>query len=131
MTTNTIPAPSLLRLALRADSVVTGLNGAAYLLLAGPLSDLLGPPAGVLRGLGVFLLLFAAAVWFVGERPLPAAVRTVIAGNLLWAVGSIAVVATGLGGPTTIGAIWIVLQAAVVGAFALLQLTGLRRAVSG
>jgi hypothetical protein len=59
------------------------------------------------------------------------AVRTVIAANLLWAVGSIAVVATGLGDPTTIGALWNVLQAAVVAAFALLQLTGLRRAVSG
>jgi hypothetical protein len=131
MTTNTIPAPSLLRLALRADSVVTGLNGAAYLLLAGPLSDLLGPPAGVLRGVGVFLLVFAAAVWPTADRPAVPAVRAVIAGNLLWAAGSIAVVVVGAGDPTTIGAVWIVLQAAVVAAFALLQLTGLRRAISG
>jgi hypothetical protein len=131
MTTNTIPAPSLLRLALRADSLVTGLNGAAYLLLAGPLADLLGPPAGVLRGVGVFLMVFAPAVWLTADRPAVPAVRAVIAGNLLWTVGSIAVVVVGVGDPTTVGAVWIVLQAVVVAAFALLQISGLRRAVSG
>jgi hypothetical protein len=133
MTTTTAPAPSLLRLALRADAVVTGVNGAAYLLLAGPLSALLGPPAGVLRGIGIFLLVFAAAVWPVGDRPAAPAVRVVVTGNLLWAAGSIAVVAVGLGTLTTIGAVWTVLQAVVVAGFAELQIVGLRRstAVSG
>jgi hypothetical protein len=132
MTTTTAPAPSLLRLALRADAVVSGLNGAAYLLLAGPLSDLLGPSAGVLRAVGLFLLVYAAAVWLVGDRPVAPAVRAVIGGNLLWTAGSIAVVAADLGTLTTIGAVWVVLQAAVVAAFAVLQFAGLRRsAVSG
>jgi hypothetical protein len=133
MTTNTLPALSLLRLALRADAVVSGLNGAAYLVIAGPLSDLLGLPAGVLRGLGVFLLVYAAAVWLVGERPVVPAVRAVITGNLVWTAGSLVVVATDLGSPTTIGAVWLVLQAVVVAGFAVLQLAGLRRtgAVSG
>lgn len=132
MTTTTTPAPSLLRLALRVDAVVSGLNGAAYLLLAGPLSDLLGLSAGVLRAVGIFLLVYAAAVWLVGDRPASPAVRAVITGNLLWTVGSLAAVATDLGTPTTIGAVWLVLQAVVVAAFAVLQLAGLRRsAVSG
>jgi hypothetical protein len=130
MTTTTASAPSLLRLALRADAVVTGVNGAAYLLLAGPLSDLLGPPAGVLRGIGIFLLAFAAAVWLVADRPAAPAVRVVITGNLLWAAGSIAVVVVGLGSLTTIGAVWTVLQAVVVAGFAVLQTAGLRRAAS-
>jgi len=125
-TTTTAPAP-LLRLALRLDAVVSGLNGAAYLLAAAPLADLLGLDAGVLRGLGAFLLAFAAAVWLVADRPAPPAVRTVVAGNALWAVGSLAAVATGLGSPTTLGAVWLVLQALVVAAFAALQATGLRR----
>ena len=129
--TTTATAPSLLRLALRTDAVVSGLNGAAYLFVAGPLSDLLGLPAGVLRGVGVFLVVFAAAVWLVGDRPAGPAVRTVIAGNLLWTAGSLAVVATDLGTPTTIGAVWLVLQALVVAAFAVLQVAGLRRAVVG
>src|SRR5687767_8671593 len=111
MTTTTVPAPSLLRLALRADALVSGLNGAAYLVIAGPLSDLLGLSAGVLRAVGLFLLVYAAAVWWVANRPVASAVRTVITGNLVWTAGSIAVVATDLGTPTTIGAVWLVLQA--------------------
>jgi hypothetical protein len=125
-TTTTAPAP-LLRLALRLDAVVSGLNGAAYLLAAAPLADLLGLDAGVLRGLGAFLLAYGAAVWLVADRPAPPAVRTVVAGNALWAAGSLAAVATGLGSPTTLGAVWLVLQALVVAAFAALQATGLRR----
>jgi hypothetical protein len=130
MTTTTAPAPSLLRLALRTDAVVSGLNGAAYLLLAGPLSDLLGLPVGALRGVGAFLLVFASAVWLVGDRPVGTAVRTVATGNLLWTVGSIAVVAADIGTPTAIGAVWLVLQAIVVAGFALLQFAGLRRATA-
>jgi hypothetical protein len=133
MTTNTLAAPSLLRFALRSDAVVSGLNGAAYLLLAGPLADLLGFPDAALRAVGVFLLVFAAAVWLVGERPVPSAVRAVVAANALWSVGSIVVVIADLATPTTIGAVWLVLQALVVAGFAILQLAGLRRraAVSG
>ena len=126
--TTTTTAPSLLRLALRVDAVVSGLNGAAYLLLAGPLSDLLGLSTGVLRGVGVFLLVYGAAVWLVGDRPAAPAVRTVITGNLLWTAGSVAVVVADLGTPTTIGAVWLVLQAVVVAGFAVLQLAGLRGA---
>ncbi|MGY1640228.1 hypothetical protein ACI782_03735 [Geodermatophilus sp. SYSU D00703] len=128
MTTTTAPAPaSLLRVALRLDAVVTGLNGAAYLLAAGPLAGLLGLPAGWLRGAGVFLLAFAAAVWLVGTRPGPPTVRTVVAANALWAAGSVVAVLAGLGSPTTVGAAWLVLQALVVAAFAVLQAAGLRR----
>lgn len=130
MTTTTVPTPSLLRLALRADALVSGLNGAAYLLLTGPLSELLGLSAGVLQAVGVFLLVYAAAVWLVGSRPVAPAVRVVITGNLLWSAGSIAVVVADLGTPTTIGAVWLVLQAVVVAGFAILQLAGLRRATA-
>ena len=133
MTTSTITRssapPDLLRLALRLDAAVTGLNGAAYLLAAPLLDDLLGLSAGLLRGIGAFLLAYAAAVWLVGARPRPstAAVRTVIALNALWAVGSVVAVLTDAGTPTTVGAVWIVLQAVVVAAFAGLQVAGLRR----
>ena len=134
MTTSTAARPStrsdsLLRLALRLDAVVTGANGAAYLLAAPLLDDLLGLSPGLLRGVGAFLLVFAGAVWLVGARtPVPAGpAREVVAANVLWAVGSVVVVATGAGSPTTIGAVWLVLQAGVVAAFAALQAAGLRR----
>ena len=130
MTTTTAPAPSLLRLALRTDAVVSGLNGAAYLLLAGPLADLLGPSTAVLRAVGIFLLAFDAAVWLIGDRPAAPAVRVVITGNLLWTAASILVVASGLGTFTTVGAVWTVLQAVVVAGFAVLQTAGLRRVAS-
>ena len=58
-----------LRTALKLDAVVTGANGAAYLVAAGPLEDLLGLSPALLRGIGAFLLLFSAAVWTVAARP--------------------------------------------------------------
>ena len=129
MTTTTAPPRTpLLRLALRLDAVVTGVNGAAYLLATPLLADLLGLPVGWLRGAGAFLLLFGVAVWAVAVRPTRPAVEAVVAANALWAVGSVAVVLAGLGSPTTVGAVWLVLQAVVVAAFAVLQATGLRRA---
>jgi hypothetical protein len=120
---------ALLRFALRLDAAITGLNGAAYILAAPVLDDLLGLSTGLLRGTGAFLLGVAAAVWLVGTRRSPgtAAVRAVIALNALWAVGSVVAVLTGAGTPTTVGAVWIVLQAVVVAAFAGLQAAGLRR----
>ncbi|SFF02380.1 hypothetical protein [Blastococcus tunisiensis] len=124
------PRPdSLLRFALRLDAVVSGLNGAAYLAAAPLLDDVLGLSGGLLRGAGVFLLVYGAAVWLVGtRRPIPAtAVEAVVAGNSLWVVGSLAVVATGTLTPTTAGAVWLVLQAAVVAGFVALQVAGLRR----
>ena len=128
MTTTTAPpAPSLLRLALRLDAVVTAANGAAYLLAAPLLDGLLGLPAGWLRGVGVFLLLFGVGVWAVAARPTPPAVGPVVAANVLWAAGSLVVAAAGIGSPTTVGTVWTVLQAVVVAAFAALQIAGLRR----
>jgi hypothetical protein len=128
MTTTTAPAaPSLLRLALRLDAVVTAANGAAYLLAAPLLDDLLGLPAGWLRGIGVFLLLFGVGVWTVAARPAPPAVGTVVAANALWAAGSVLVAAAGVGSPTAVGTVWIGLQAVVVAAFAALQVAGARR----
>ncbi|MGY1822498.1 hypothetical protein [Geodermatophilus sp. SYSU D00079] len=128
MTTTTRPAPpSLLRPALRLDAVVTGLNGAAYVLAASPLAGLLGLPSDWLRGAGVFLLAFTVAVGSVAARPVPSAVRAVVAANAIWAAGSVAVVLAGTGTPTTTGVVWLLLQAVVVAAFAVLQAAGLRR----
>ena len=118
----------LLRLALRLDAVVTGANGAAYLAAAPLLTGLLGVPSGVLRGLGAFLLAYAAGVWLVAARPAISAGATevVVGANLLWAAGSVAAVTTDRFDLTTAGAVWVLLQAAVVAGFAALQLTALR-----
>ncbi|MGY1605927.1 MULTISPECIES: hypothetical protein [unclassified Geodermatophilus] len=131
MTTTATPTRrplDLLRVALRLDAVVTGVNGAAYLVAAPLLTGLLGIPSGALRGLGAFLLAFAAGVALVAaRRPVPAgAVEAVVGANLLWAAGSVAAVVTGRFDLTAAGTGWVLLQAAVVAGFAALQLTALR-----
>ena len=113
-----------LRTALKLDAIVTGANGAAYLVAAGPLEDLLGLSPALLRGIGAFLLLFSAAVWTValaaaglvlggarGDRRSTSSGRPTRSRS--WPPAS--------RDPTTLGAIWIVMQALVVAGFAALQ----------
>ncbi|WP_067865330.1 hypothetical protein [Nocardia shimofusensis] len=120
----------LLRLSLRADALVTGVNGLAYLALSAPLESLLGLDRGLALGLGAFLIAYAVLVTVVGlpARISTAAVRGVIATNAVWAAVSVAALAAGVLGLTTVGAVWAVLQALVVGGFAALQYLGLRKA---
>ncbi|MGY1686212.1 hypothetical protein ACI8AK_11540 [Geodermatophilus sp. SYSU D00867] len=129
--TTTVPTRrplDLLRVALRLDAVVTGANGLAYLAAAPLLSDLLGVPAGALRGLGAFLAVFAAGVALVAARPrVPrGATEVVVGANALWAAGSVVAVVAGRFDLTAAGTVWVLLQAAVVAGFAALQLTALR-----
>ena len=129
MTTTTIdrlaavPGEALTRVALKLDAVVTGANGDTYLALASVLDGPLGVPAGFLRGVGAFLIVFAACVAFTATRPAlnRKAVQAVIALNALWVVDSIALVALGWYDPTTAGSVWTILQAGVVAGFAGLQ----------
>ncbi len=119
----TLPREAHLRLALKLDAVVTGANGAAYLVLAGPLEDLLGVEASLLRPVGAFLIAFAAFVSYVATRPeVPrAGVTAVIETNVLWVIGSLAFVIAGVSSPETAGSVWTVMQAVVVAGFAGLQ----------
>jgi len=118
-----------LRLALKLDAVVTSLNGLAYLVAASMLSDLFDLSTGFLRGIGVFLLVFGVGVWIVGTRSVisASAAGMVVVVNVIWVLASLVVAAAGLGDPSTIARVWIVMQAAVVGLFAVLQIIGLRK----
>lgn len=118
---------NLLSTALKLDAVVTGANGAAYLVAASALDGLLGVDAALLRVLGAGLLVFALFVWRVAKRPTPAAATAVVAANALWVVDSLALVAFDWGTPSTTGAVWAVLQATTVAGFAALQAYALRR----
>ena len=124
----TEPSP-LLRVALTLDAAVTAVNGVAYLAAAGPIGDLLGLEPALLRGAGAFLLAFACVVALAARdaRPPRTLVLAIVAANGLWAAGSLVVAIAGWGDPSTVGTVWIALQAVVVGAFAELQLLGLRR----
>ena len=118
-----LPRAHQVRLALKLDAVVAGVNGAAYLVAAAPLEDLLGLSPALLRGVGAFLVAFAAGVWVAATRAelSRSALAAILGANALWAVGSIAFVALDAGSPTTVGEVWIVLQALVVAGFAGLQ----------
>lgn len=123
---------TLIRFALKLDAVVTGATGTAYLAGAGILDSPLGLPAGMLRAIGAFLLVFALAVWMIGSRPglRPALITAVVAANVAWVAESLALVAFDWFSPATAGVVWVVLQAIVVGAFAALQATAMRRVAS-
>ncbi|WP_369217953.1 hypothetical protein [Streptomyces flavofungini] len=118
-----------LRLFLGLDAVVTAANGLIYLAAAGPVGDLLDMDTTLLRGIGVFLTVYGLLVGLLARQDVPsaAATKVVIEANLLWAVASIATAIFGWFDPNTIGTVWIPMQALVVGAFAVLQISGLRK----
>ncbi|CAM5425246.1 Integral membrane protein OS=Streptomyces alboniger OX=132473 GN=CP975_22855 PE=4 SV=1 [Streptomyces alboniger] len=118
-----------LRLFLGLDAIVTGGNGLIYLLAAGPVGDLLDMDTTLLRGIGVFLTVYGLLVGLLARQDVPSATATkiVIEANLLWAVASIATAIFGWFNPNTIGTVWIPMQALVVGAFAVLQISALRK----
>ncbi|MEU7577000.1 hypothetical protein AB0B50_05260 [Streptomyces sp. NPDC041068] len=136
MTTSTYPLATLarttdpttmLRRFLGLDAVVTAANGVAYAAASGPLGRFLGVDPGLLLGLGVGLVLYAAGVGLLGARKSPPtlAVQAVVEINAAWAVLSVVALAAWFS-PTTAGTVWIPLQAVAVGGFAVLQYAALR-----
>ena len=128
VTSFTAPSP-LLRKALLADALLSGITGLALLLAAGPLATLEGLPVGLLRWSGFILIPFAAFVAWLGtrervQRPL---VFAVVACNALWALDSVLLLVTGWVEPTILGEVFVLGQAAVVAVLAELEFTGLRR----
>ena len=62
----------LLRTALRLDAVASGALGVACAAGAAVLDDLLGLPAALLLGVGVFLVVYAAGlIGLAARRPIP------------------------------------------------------------
>ena len=124
-----IRSPEFLRFALIADAAASGVLGLGLATLAGPLSGLLGLPEALPRYVGVFLMVWAAGVLWLGTRARPArgAVWAVIAVNAVWAVDSILLLLSGWIAPTALGMAFILVQAAAVALFAEVQYIGLRR----
>ncbi len=113
------------------DAIVTGANGAAYLLGAGLLAEHLGADAATYRWLGVALLLYGALVgWYASSGRTAAPGWVIVDANVVWVAASLVVVASGMLDLTGLGATWGVAQALVVAAFAGLQIRSLRAAAS-
>jgi hypothetical protein len=129
MFVQTETSQALLRRALQLDGVASGAMGLAFLAGGGQLDSLLGLPAAFLYGVGAFLVPYAAALFFLATRPEinRTAAWIVVAGNVLWALDSVVLLATGWHDVTLLGEVIVLAQAAAVAGFAALQYAGLRR----
>ena len=119
----------LLRRALLADAVFSGISALLLSFGAGALASLLNLPEALLRETGLFLIAYAAVVGWLGTRHAMPKVLAgiVVAGNAAWTVASIALLFSGAVEPNLSGEVFVALQAIAVGVFAELQFLGLRR----
>ena len=118
-----------LRRSLQLDAVLCGTTGLALVAGAPWLDGLLGAPAAFLAGAGAFLLAYTASLVVLLRRGAPApAVWVVIAGNVAWAVASVAAVVADWLTPTTAGTVIVLAQAGAVALLAEVQALALRRA---
>jgi hypothetical protein len=119
----------LLRRALLADAIFSGVSAVGLTLGAGVLAPFLNLPEALLRETGLFLIAYAALVGWLGTRQsVPKAlVLLVVAGNAAWTLASIALLFSGAVNPNLLGEIVVVAQAIATGVFAELQYIGLRR----
>ena len=124
-----IHSSQLLRRALLADAVFSGVSAIAMVLDIGALAVHLGLPEALLRETGLFLIAYTALVGWLGARTsLPKGpVILVVAGNAAWTLASIALLLSGAVSPNLLGTIVILAQAIATGVFAELQYVGLRR----
>jgi len=124
-----IHSSTLLRRALLADAVFSGVSALAMTLDAGVLAPLLQLPEALLRETGLFLIAYTALVGWLATRPaIPKAlVVLVVAGNGAWTLASFVLLLSGAVSPNVLGEIVVVAQALATGIFAELQYMGLRR----
>jgi hypothetical protein len=118
----------ILRLALLGDALASGATGLLAFAGAGLLGDLLGLPIPLLRYAGLLLLPYAALVAWVGtrDRLVEGVVWVIVAGNAVWAFGSVLLLVSGRVAPTALGVAFVAFQAAVVAMFGAAQAYGLR-----
>jgi hypothetical protein len=118
-----------LRRVLLLDAVATFATG--VLLLGGMslLQSLLNLPISLMTYAGVFCVAWAALVGFAFTRRqlTRGFVWTIVIGNALWALGSLALLVSGYAAPTVLGHAFVIAQALVVGVFAELQYIGMKR----
>ena len=122
------PSP-LLRRALLADAMLTGITGIALVLAAGPLGAFLALPAAALRIAGAIFIPFAAFAGWLGTRPRVNRhlVFALIALNALWAVDSVLLLLTGWVETTALGECFVIGQALFTAVIAEVEFLGLRR----
>src|SRR6476661_5819735 len=117
---------AFLRYALVADAVASGAAGLLMIAGADLLTGLLGLPVALMRESGLLLVPYVALVAFVATRDTisVAAVKLIVALNVLWVLGSVGLLVGGLVAPTLLGYAFVIVQAIAVGVLAELQIIG-------
>jgi hypothetical protein len=119
---------SLLRFAMRADAVLTGLAGIAGIPLAGWVADLSGTTVAFEYGMAAFFIAYGVVVF--GLAALPSVRRAgmaVIIANLLYTVAAVVLVLSDWMPLTTTGVVLTLATGVYTLVFAELQYQGWRR----
>jgi hypothetical protein len=126
----TRPSQTPLKRALLIDATATGMMGLLLTIGAAPLESLLGLPAALLRWAGAALIPFAALLAYLALKPnvRRGVVWTLVGVNVLWAIDSFLLLASGWVDPTTLGTTFVIVQAVAVMAFAYMEYDGVRTA---
>jgi hypothetical protein len=119
---------SLLRFAMRADAVLTGLAGIAALPFAGWLAEMAGTSKAFEYSMSAFFIAYGVVVLVLAQLP---SVRkpgiAVITANLLYTVAAVAFVLSGWMPLTTMGVVGTLATGVYTLVFAELQYQGVRR----
>jgi hypothetical protein len=117
-----------LRLAMRADAVLTGLAGIAGIPLAGILAELSGTTKAIEYSLAAFFIGYGVVVLALAALPsVRQAGLAVIVANALYTVAAVAVVATDVWTMTATGVVLTLATGVYTAAFAVWQYRGWRR----
>ena len=118
-----------LRLAMRADAVITGLAGVAGIPLAGWLAETSGTTTAFEYGMAAFFIAYGVVVFGLAALPsVRSAGMAVIIANLLYTVASVVFVLADIFPLTTTGVVLTLAAGAYTLVFAELQYQGWRRA---
>ncbi len=127
--THSTRTDSLLRLAMRADAVLTGVAGVAGFPLAAWLAEVSGTTVGFEKAMAVFFVAYGVVVFALSTlTSVKAAGMAVIIANVLYTVGAVALVLAGIFPLTTLGVVLVLASGVYTLAFAELQYVGWRRA---
>jgi len=127
--THSTRTDALLRLAMRADAVLTGLTGIVGVPLAGWLAHVSGTTIAFERAMAAFFIAYGVVVFALASlRSVKVAGVVVIIGNVLFTIGAVAMVVAGTFPLTTLGVVLTLASGVYTLAFAELQYVGWRRA---
>lgn len=119
---------SLLRFAMRADAILTGLAGIAGIPLAGWLADISGTTTTFEYSMSAFFIVYGLAVLGLAAlRSVKGAGMAVIIANVGYAVAAVVLVVSGVFPLTTIGVVLTLATGVYTLVFAELQYQGWRR----